>query len=365
MSYHGDYAEDSTNFSFKITTRTIGGAASALTWSTGIQVYKDEEVAQSTAGITFTTTFDSVVGLNLVEIDLSADAFYVVGSNYSVVITSGTVNSVSVAGEVLGEFSIENRFSTNAVTDALTNYGVSTVSSASQLNIATTALETHGASTITSTDVDDSLTAYDASTHTTTDVFDQAKNAITTLSVASTANLDTALTNYGASTLGTTEFKDITTTALEDYGASTHTTTDVFDQAKNAISTLSVASTGDLATALNTYGASTLGTSEYKDVTTTALEDYGASTHTSTDVRDQIIAGLSSDTYSEPAQGAPDSTATIVYKLGLIYKSLINKKGATASEITLYNDDAATVDHKRTISGSSTFYDEEKFTSGP
>ncbi len=44
------------------------------------------------------------------KIDLSADAFYAVGEDYQVVITTGTVDGTSVVGYVVAEFSIENRF---------------------------------------------------------------------------------------------------------------------------------------------------------------------------------------------------------------------------------------------------------------
>jgi hypothetical protein len=73
-------------------------------------VYKANDVAQSTAGITLTTDFDGVTGLNNVLIDLSADAFYAIGNDYQAIITTGTVNSVSVVGEVVAEFSIQNRY---------------------------------------------------------------------------------------------------------------------------------------------------------------------------------------------------------------------------------------------------------------
>ena len=261
MSYYGDYVVDSTDFSLKFTSRNTTGQPHALL-SGDIDIYRNNNTTPTTAGVTLTSTFASVVGLNYVQIDLSNTTFYSSGNEYTIVLSGGTVNSVAVTGEVIGEFSIENRFTTGVSTadldDALNVFGASTVTTGDL----DSALTNYGGTTLSSTEfVDANTTAletYGASTHTSTDVFDQSKNAITTLSVASTGDLDSALSNYGASTLGSTELKDVTTTALEDYGASTHTTTDVFDQAKNAISTLSVASTADLATALNTYGASTM-----------------------------------------------------------------------------------------------------------
>lgn len=110
MSYLGDYAEDYADLNFKFTTRRFStGAPYALSGGT-ISVYKSNDTTQTITGITLTADFDGVTGLNNVKIDLSADAFYATGKDYQVIITAGTVDSVSVVGEVVASFSIENRF---------------------------------------------------------------------------------------------------------------------------------------------------------------------------------------------------------------------------------------------------------------
>lgn len=116
MQYLGDYAEDYATLNFKFSTHKADGTPIALAGTPAISVYKANGTTQSTAGITLSVDFDSVTGLNNVLIDLSADAFYAVGNDYSVVITTGTVNSVSVVGTVLAHFSIENRFQEADVT---------------------------------------------------------------------------------------------------------------------------------------------------------------------------------------------------------------------------------------------------------
>lgn len=108
MSYLGDYPEDFDDLNFKFNTRQFStGAPFALAGSPVVSVYKSNSDSQSTAGITLTNPFDSVVGMMHVKIDLSADAFYAAGEDYQVVLTAGTVDSVSVIGAVLKEFSIE------------------------------------------------------------------------------------------------------------------------------------------------------------------------------------------------------------------------------------------------------------------
>jgi len=116
MKYLGDYAEDYATLNFKFHSRTLAQVPATLSGTPAISVYKANGTTQSTAGITLSVDFDSVTGLNNVLIDLSADAFYAVANDYQVVITTGTVNSVSVVGTVLAHFSIENRFNEVDVT---------------------------------------------------------------------------------------------------------------------------------------------------------------------------------------------------------------------------------------------------------
>lgn len=103
----GDYAPG-TNICGKFTTyQPSTGASFALAGSPVLSAYKDNSTTQSTTGVTLTASFDSVTGLNQFCVDTSADGtFYSAGSNFEVVITTGTVDSVSVVGSVVGNFSL-------------------------------------------------------------------------------------------------------------------------------------------------------------------------------------------------------------------------------------------------------------------
>ena len=107
-TYLGDYYENHTDLNFKFTTRSLSGVPTALTGG-AIEVYRTANTTQSTAGIVLTASFDSIIGMNHVNITLT-DAFYLTGNDYQVVLSAGTVDSVSVVGEVVAHFSIENRF---------------------------------------------------------------------------------------------------------------------------------------------------------------------------------------------------------------------------------------------------------------
>ncbi len=106
--YLGDFREDDTLF-FAFTTRSFTtGAPTQLAGTPALSVYKDADDTQSTTGITLAVDDDSITGWNRVTIDTS-DAFYTVATDFMVVITTGTVGGVSVVGETVAHFSIENR----------------------------------------------------------------------------------------------------------------------------------------------------------------------------------------------------------------------------------------------------------------
>lgn len=105
--YLGDFAAGDT-IDFKFTTfRPSTGAAYTLGGTPAISVYKDNGTTESTSGVTLTADFDSRTGLNHVRITTSSDGtFYADGSQFEAVITTGTVDSVSVVGSCVGRFTL-------------------------------------------------------------------------------------------------------------------------------------------------------------------------------------------------------------------------------------------------------------------
>jgi len=101
----GDF-DSSAVIYFKFTTfRPSTGAPFTLAGTPALSVYKDNSTTQTTTGVTLTVDFDGVTGLNHVAVDTS-DAFYSAGSFFDVVITTGTVDSVSAVGVVVGRFTL-------------------------------------------------------------------------------------------------------------------------------------------------------------------------------------------------------------------------------------------------------------------
>lgn len=103
----GDFDASAVIYGKFTTFRPSTGAAFTLGGTPALSVYKDNSTTQSTTGVTLTADFDSVTGLNHYAIDTSADGtFYSAGSFFSIVITTGTVDSVSVVGSVVDSFTI-------------------------------------------------------------------------------------------------------------------------------------------------------------------------------------------------------------------------------------------------------------------
>lgn len=121
MSYLGDYDAATVIYTHFTLYRPSTGAPHTLAGTPAVSVYKDGSTTQSTAGITLTTDFDSVTGLNALTIDTNADGtFYAAGSFFSAVITTGTVDSVSAVGTIVAKFTIRKDSSLKPTTAART-----------------------------------------------------------------------------------------------------------------------------------------------------------------------------------------------------------------------------------------------------
>src|SRR3954465_6943019 len=103
----GDFDASAVIYGKFTTARPSTGAPFTLAGTPALSVYKDNSATQSTTGVTLTADFDSVTGLNHFAIDTSADGtFYAAGSNFDVVVTTGTVDGVSVVGAVVASFTV-------------------------------------------------------------------------------------------------------------------------------------------------------------------------------------------------------------------------------------------------------------------
>lgn len=106
--YHGDISLGDT-LDIKFTTVNSSGVPATLSGTPVVSAYPGNSTTQLTAGITLSVDFDLVTGLNNVRVVASSGNGYAAGTNYALVITTGTVDVSSVVGYVVGSFSIANR----------------------------------------------------------------------------------------------------------------------------------------------------------------------------------------------------------------------------------------------------------------
>ena len=108
IPYLGDFKEDVV-LHFCWNTKDKDGASIARSTKGTIKVYKDDNTTGSTAGIADTEDFDGTTGVHHCKIDLSVDAFYEKGHDYSIVLNGAEIDGETI-NAVLATFSIENRF---------------------------------------------------------------------------------------------------------------------------------------------------------------------------------------------------------------------------------------------------------------
>lgn len=123
MSYRGDIHLGDT-IDFKFTSRNAG-VPSTLGGAPSVAAYVDNGTTEITAGITLTVDFDTRTGLNNVRVVATSGNGYAAGTNVDIVITSGTVGGISVVGEVVGSFSIDNRVAKLYTNNDKTGYALS------------------------------------------------------------------------------------------------------------------------------------------------------------------------------------------------------------------------------------------------
>ncbi len=79
---------------------------------------------------------------------------------------------------------------------------------------------------------------------------------------------------------------------------------------------------------------------------------------TTAQVKAQVVAALSTDTYAEPT-GAPAATAAISDKLGRLYQALRDKFTVTDSVKTFYSDGGSALWSKALTDNGTTYTEDE------
>jgi len=364
----------------------IPGTLSAAT----VAVYEEATATPIQTSVAVTEDYNSITGLNHVPIVATSGNGYDVGSYYSVVIEAGTVDSVSVVGEVIGHFRCMAAEGVAGVPDANTTHVGDTVQTALDINDIlddTAAMQplvakiplSDGTISWNATalaainaEADTALSDYDPPTKTEmdtafteikgatwasgTDTLEHIRNKQTDIET-DTAEIGTAgagLTDLGGSSnnwnVGKTGYSLTATTGL---GAQTANITGNLSGSVGSVTGAVGSVTGAVGSVAGNVDGNVSGS------VASNLELGPA------EVNAEVVDVLFTDTDAEPAQGAPAATTTLADKIGFLYKAWRNKSTQTATTYSLFNDDTSTVDHKATVSDDATTATKGEVATGP
>ena len=321
------------------TTRAFAtGIPTVLAGSPVVSAYENDSATQITAGITLGVSHDSVVGLNLLTIVATGANGFEASKDYTLVITTGTVDSVSVVGEVVGEFTIGRSAAATDLANGTDGLG---------------AIKTETAAILvdTGTTLQAELDAIQAAVITNAAGADVAADIIALKAETAAILVDTGTTLQGE--LDAIQAAVITNAAGVDVAA------DII--ALKAETALIVADTNELQT--DDYPTSIAA---IKAETALIVAD------TNELQVDWVNGGrldllidaikVATDTitaaHAEPT-GAPAANETPFEKLGYIFAALRNQIDATASAKTFYNDAGASLWSKSTSDDGTTYSEAE------
>lgn len=83
------------------------GVPTTLLGAPVLSVYEENNLVKITSGVSVAVDYDSVIGLNQVAIVATAANGYEPGKSYDLVIDAGTVDGVSVVGEIVFSFTVD------------------------------------------------------------------------------------------------------------------------------------------------------------------------------------------------------------------------------------------------------------------
>lgn len=354
--YKGDYPTSHTAVTLPFDSFAAAtGAPSAVTnfANTDVQIYKDGGTTQrsSASGITVTTSFDTQTGEQMVVIDLSdnTDAgFYAAGHEYDVFIQDITVDGQTLRF-YLGAFSIERAGGILATLKAMVAAVGTAALIRTAVGLATANLDTQLSGL--QSDTDNIQTRIPAALTANGNMKSSVLEFIATSLTETSGQIAAAFKQFFDVASPTGTMKAITlVSTLTTYTGNTPQTGDSFARLGAPAGASVSADIAAIRTDTNTTIPNLIA----------ALNNISSAT-----VKAQVVAALATDTYAEPAQGTPAATTTLAVKIGFLYKAWRNRTTMTASQYSLYNDDATTVDHKASFSDDATTADKGEVATGP
>jgi hypothetical protein len=328
-------------------TTYAGSTGASITMTglavTDIEIYKDASMTQraSDAGYTLIDTdgidIDGTTGVHGFTIDTgdNTDAsFYTVGAWFTVVVSAVTVDTQTV-NFIAAQFRIMAAEGVAGVPDVNTTHISDTAQTAKDVGGAVPAVAAGASGGLLISGSNSGTTTLAALTVTGATTMTGGLAGAITGNI--TGNLSGSVGSVTASVnVGQLAGQTVTAAAGVTFPTSVASPTNI--------------TAGTITTVTNLTNAATSG-----DFTSTQKAS----------INTEVLDVLNTDTFAEPAQGAPGTTVTLAAKIGYLYKAWRNKSTQTSSTYSLYNDDAATVDHKSTVSDDGTTFTRGEVATGP
>jgi len=355
---------------------------------TDIKVYKDGSTTQRSVenGYTLLDTdgvdFDGLTGLHGFQIDLSdnTDAgFYAANHHYMVAVSAFTADAQTVSFwaasfDIIASFATVAEIADGVYDEALSGHTTAGTGGKALTDLLTGVIvNSIGADVITATSIQanaitDAKVAADVTIASVTGAVGSVTGNVggnVGGSVASvTAGVQVASMNSNVITAASIAANAITDAKVAADVTIAQVTGSVGSVAGNVDGNVG----GTVATVLGNVNGSVGGSvgSVSGNVGGNLVGSIGSLTaQAKADVNAEVVDTLNVDTYAEPGQGTPAATASLVTKIGYLYKNWRNRKAQTATLFSLYNDDAVTVDQKATVADDATTASKTEIATGP
>jgi hypothetical protein len=384
-----DYQLEDTIY-IPFTTRAFATGIPTALVSGVVDIYEDVTATPIVTAETLTVSLNGHAGFNMITVTATAATGFEAGKSYTAILDAGTVDSVSVIGEVVGHFTLDKSAAAKDLANATDGLGAIKAETAlivadtnelqtddvpgliataqADLDIITgTAGVIIDDSAANDTTISDAVWDEDATPHQTQGTFGQAIGDpvldATTIyqSVATDAAGDNVAVDIAAVQADTDDIQTRIPAAL--VGGRIDATIDATGFEDAAVDKIwdedIVAAHGTADTAgLLVRALGALISQRTNNANLNAL--LGVGDTASNDLPNQILDG---DTLAELAQAAPAATPTLAAAMMLLYMALRNGLDTTSTLKSIKND-AGTVITKATLSDDGTTFTKAEFISG-
>lgn len=352
-----DYQLEDTLY-LPFTTRAFATGIPTALVSGVVDIYEDVTATPIITAETLTVSLNSHAGFNMITVTATSASGFEAGKSYTAILDAGTVDSVSVIGEVVAHFTLDKSAAAKDLANGTDGLG------AIKTETAAIVADTNE---LQSDDVPGLISTLDAVVDTVKvdtaailiDTNELQGDDVPTLISTLDAVVDTVKVDTAAILIDTNELQsDDVPTLISTLDAVVDTVK--VDTAAILIDTNELQG-DDVPTLISTLDA----------VVDTVKVDTAAILIDTNELQtDDIPATLAlitatADTITLPGQVVPPLTPTQSEAIGWLYKAFRNRTTQTATQWNLYDDDELVIDAKATVSDDTVTAIKQEIEAGP